>query len=179
MVVAAKRFIGTLDSNKKSETLFPFDIDERYNFHFIPKNNRKGISMNEMNEQQKQAALTLIKSCLSEDAVKKVTDIMALDLVLKALEHRKPEDHFRDPGNYHISVFGIPGKNTIWGWRLEGHHISFNFSANENKLVSGTPGFLGSNPALVLEGPQKGKQVLKDETEMGFALLNSLSKEQL
>jgi hypothetical protein len=99
---------------------------------------------------------------------------MGLDLVLKELEKRAPDDHYRDPGNYHISVFGIPSATTIWGWRLEGHHISFNFSMDKGKVVAGTPGFLGSNPAVVLDGPKKGTQVLKDETETGFALLHSL-----
>ena len=45
--------------------------------------------------------------------------------------------------------------------------------------MSGTPSFLGSNPGIVLAGPEKGKQVLKDETELGFALLHSLDASQL
>jgi hypothetical protein len=70
-------------------------------------------------------------------------------------------------------------KKTVWGWRLDGHHICFSFSVNNNKLVSGTPGFLGSNPGIVQDGDQKGKEVLKTEKEMGFDLLNSLSADQL
>ncbi len=177
-VTAANQFIHTLTDDQKTETLFPFDIDERYNFHFIPRE-RKGITFNEMNEAQKKTAIALMKTCLSEQAFQKTQDIMSLDIVLKELEKRKPDDHFRDPGNYHISIFGIPSATTIWGWRFEGHHISFNFSIDKQKLVSGTPGFLGSNPAIVLDGPQKGKQVLKDETDMGFALLHSLDKRQI
>ena len=177
-VTAVNQFINTLTTDQKAETVFPFDIEERYNFHFIPRD-RKGITFNEMNEAQKNAAIHLIKSCLSDNAFKKTQEIMQLDLVLKELEKRKPDDHFRDPGNYHISVFGIPSATTTWGWRFEGHHISFNFSMDKGKLVSGTPGFLGSNPAVVLDGPQKGKQVLKEETETGFALLHSLNENQL
>ncbi|MES2330450.1 MAG: DUF3500 domain-containing protein [Bacteroidota bacterium] len=177
-VTAVNQFINTLTKEQKEETIFPFDIEERYNFHFVPKE-RKGITFNEMNEEQKKAALTLMKTCLSDVAFQKTQEIMQLDLVLKELEKRKPEDHFRDPGNYHISVFGIPSPTTIWGWRFEGHHISFNFSMDKQKVVGGTPGFLGSNPAIVLDGPKKGTQVLKEETESGFALLHSLSQQQL
>lgn len=177
-VNAADQFINTLNKEQKAETVFPFDIEERYNFHFVPKD-RKGITFNEMNEAQKAAAINLMKTCLSEQAFNKTQEIMGLDLVLKELEKRAQDDHFRDPGNYHISVFGIPSGTTIWGWRLEGHHISFNFSMDKGKVVSGTPGFLGSNPALVLDGPKKGTQVLKDETETGFALLHSLKEQQL
>jgi hypothetical protein len=177
-VTAANQFIATLTDDQKTETIFPFDGEERYNYHFIPRE-RKGITFNEMNDVQKELAIKLMKTCMSEQAFQKTQDIMQLDLVLKELEKRKPDDHFRDPGNYHISIFGIPAAKTIWGWRFEGHHVSFNFSMDKERIVSGTPAFLGSNPALVLDGPQKGKQVLKDESNMGFDLLHSLTEKQL
>ncbi len=177
-LTAANQFIATLTNDQKTGTVFPFDIEERYNFHFIPRE-RKGITFNEMNDAQKKAAINLMKTCMSEQAFQKTQEIMQLDIILKEIEKRKPDDHFRDPGNYHISIFGIPSPTTIWGWRFEGHHVSFNFSMDKQKIVAGTPGFLGSNPAIVLEGPQKGKQVLKDETNMGFALLHSLTVKQL
>jgi hypothetical protein len=104
---------------------------------------------------------------------------MQLDAILKELEHRKPEDHFRDPGKYFVTIFGLPAKGSIWGWRFEGHHVAFHFCADKNKLVAGTPSFLGSNPAIVLNGPQKGQELLKEETDMGFGLLHALSKEEL
>jgi hypothetical protein len=53
---------------------------------------------------------------------------MQLEIVLKALEKRTEADRYRDPGNYHISIFGVPTNHSIWGWRFEGHHQSFNFS---------------------------------------------------
>lgn len=179
MVAAAKAFINTLDSSQKALALFPFDTDERYNFHFFPIENRKGISFNELTSLQKQAAKSLIKTCLSDEATKKVDEIMQLENVLKEIENRKADDHFRDPGKYNMTIFGLPSNNTTWGWRFEGHHICFNFSARDKKLVSGTPGFFGANPAIVRSGPYKGLQVLKEETEAGFALLHSLSGEQL
>lgn len=177
-VTAVNQFINTLSSEQKAGTVFPFDGEERYNFHFVPRE-RKGITFNEMNDAQKTAALYLMRTCLSEQAFQKTQDIMQLDAVLKEIEKRKPEDHYRDPGNYHFSVFGIPSATTIWGWRFEGHHISFNFSMDKMKVIAGTPGFLGSNPAVVQEGPFKGKQVLKEETDAGFNLLNTLSNDQL
>jgi hypothetical protein len=179
MVAAAGKFISLLNAGQKSLTLYPFDTEERYGFHYFPIDDRKGIPMDQLNADQKQAALDLLKTCLSEQAAKKVSEIMGLEVILKELEHRGPDDHFRDPGKYYLTIFGVPGDNTIWGWRFEGHHASFNFSAKNKKLVSGTPGFLGANPAIVPEGPQKGKEILKDEKEMGFALLHSLTEEEL
>ncbi|HEV7620627.1 MAG TPA: DUF3500 domain-containing protein [Flavisolibacter sp.] len=179
IIKTAADFISTLDSNQKLIAVYPFDTDERFNFHFFPKNDRKGISLNDLNNQQKQAAFNLLKSGLSENAFKKAKEIRELETILKDIEHRKADDHFRDPGKYYMIIFGIPGENNIWGWRFEGHHVSFSFFADKNKLVSGTPGFLGANPAIVQAGPQKGMQVLKEEEEMGFDLLHSLSKAQL
>jgi len=131
MVAAADKFINLLDSNQQAHTLFPFDVDDRYNFYYFPVNDRKGIEMNELNDSQKQAAMDLLRSCLSDETVKKVNDIMALELILKTLENRKPEDHYRDPGKYYLTIFGVPANNTIWGWRFDGHHICLNFSARE------------------------------------------------
>jgi hypothetical protein len=179
LVNKANAFIGLLDNAQKGKALFPFDTTERYRFHFVPQDDRKGISLNELNPAQLEAGMELLKACLSEATSKQVNEIRQLDLILKELEHRKPEDHFRDPGKYFISIFGIPAATTIWGWRFEGHHIAYHFSANKGRLVAGTPSFMGSNPARVLEGPAAGKVILKDETELGFALLHALSPEAL
>ena len=60
-----------------------------------------------------------------------------------------------------------------------GAAIGLYFSAKDNLLVSGTPGFMGSNPAIVKEGKEKGKQILKAEAEMAFDLLNHFSTAEL
>jgi hypothetical protein len=179
LVSKANAFIHLLDSSQRVKTFYPFDDGERYRFNFVPLDDRKGISINELNATQRTALMDLLRTCLSEETVKKVNNIMQLDVVLKELEHRKPEDHFRDPGKYFVTIFGIPTARTIWGWRFEGHHVAFHFSADKNQLVAGTPSFLGSNPGIVLSGDQKGEEVLKDETAQGFALLHALSAEEL
>jgi hypothetical protein len=104
---------------------------------------------------------------------------MSLETVLREVEGRGSDDTYRDPKKYYFSVFGSPSKDAPWGWRLEGHHLSLNFSAIDNKLQSSTPSFMGSNPATVPCGQRKGEQILKDESSYGFSLLNSFSKAQL
>lgn len=177
-VSTARSFISLLSEAQKTESVFPFDVEERYNFHFVPMK-RRGITFNEMNPQQHKLALELLRSCLSKETFQKTNEIIQLEIVLKELEKRKPEDNFRDPGNYHFTIFGNPSSQSIWGWRFEGHHISFNFSFNRKTLVAGTPGFMGSNPAIVLNGPMAGKQVLKQESDKGFAVINSFTSAQL
>jgi hypothetical protein len=175
----ANAFINTLNESQKTKALYPFDTAERFRFMYVPLDDRKGISMNELSEPQQAAVFDLLKTSLTTETIAKIKSIMLLDNVLKELEHRKPDDHYRDPKKYFITIFGIPSAITVWGWRFEGHHIAFHFSANKKELVAGTPSFLGSNPAIVLQGPQKDENVLKAETDQGFALLHALSADEL
>lgn len=174
----ATDFIQSLTEKQRTQTVHTLDNDERYNWHYFPKSDRKGISLNELSDAQKNKALALLKSCLSSTGFSKTMDVIELENVLQVLENRR-DNEYRNSGKYYITIFGTPDQKDSWGWRFEGHHISFNFSAMNNKLSSGTPGFLGANPAIVQSGPQKGKQPLKEETEAGFALLQSFTKEQL
>ena len=56
----------------------------------------KGISMNELDSVQKEAAMNLLKTCLSNNGYNKVHDIMQLEIILKALEHREAKRPFCD-----------------------------------------------------------------------------------
>jgi hypothetical protein len=116
-----------------------------------------------------------LHTALSDTAFEKTMSVIKLENVLREIENASPD--YRNPGNYYFSIFGNPAAS-IWGWRLDGHHVSFNFSSKNNRLISGTPGFLGANPAIVLTGPQKGLQILKDESLLGLAMLNSLTADQ-
>jgi hypothetical protein len=175
----ATNFLNTLSTEQRAKALYDFGSDEKYNWHFVPVKDRKGIVIGDLNEKQKEAAFALLKLYLSDTAFKQTQEIMQLELVLRELENRSQDDWFRNPLNYAFIFFGNPSDTAAWGWRFEGHHISFTFSTINNRLVSGTPGFLGANPAIVLSGPQKGKEVLKNESELGFALIQSLTSSQL
>jgi len=174
MAAAANNFLQNLTSQHQEKAQFLFDDQERYNWHFVPRD-RKGIPLKELNKAQQEAAMNLLHTALSDTGFKKTTAIIKLEGILRDIEGSGSD--YRDPGKYFFSIFGNP-IDSIWGWRIEGHHISLNFSSLNNELVSGTPGFLGANPAIVLSGPEKGLQILKDETELGFSLLHSLDTEQ-
>ena len=176
MSQAANEFLQSLSPKQRSMTQFKFDEEERYNWHFIPKA-RKGIPWKELNGMQRNSAMKMLHAALSDTGFQKTTAIVQLEDILRRTEGRPDGDDYRDSGKYYISVFGNPS-NPIWGWRFEGHHISLNFSLRENHLVSATPNFLGANPAIVLSGSEKGMEVLKDETQLGLALLNSLDATQ-
>ncbi len=174
----ANSFLNTLSTDLKAQAQFDFQDAERFNWNFVPIA-RKGPSFRDFDADQKKAAISLLRASLSDQGYQKATGIIELETVLKALEKRTPADNYRDPLNYHISIFGKPSSSKEWGWRFEGHHISLNFSSLRGVLVSSTPSFFGSNPGIVASGDKKGTQILKKEMELGFLLLNSLDEGQL
>ncbi len=174
----ADAFLNTLSAELRAKAQFSFGDAERFNWNFVPIA-RRGPSLRDFDEKQKNAAITLLRASLSDQGYQKVSGIIELENVLKVLENRAPADNYRDPLNYHFSIFGTPSSSKEWGWRFEGHHISLNFSSTQGVLASSTPSFLGSNPGIVNSGDKKGTQVLKKEMELGFSLLNSLDEGQL
>jgi hypothetical protein len=85
----------------------------------------------------------------------------------------------RDPENYSVSVFGAPDSpGALWGWRLEGHHLSLNFTLVPGKPVAVTPAFFGANPAEVRSGPLKGLRTLAREQDLGRALAQGMDASQ-
>ncbi len=178
----ANIFLKTLTSNLKSQALFSLTDAERVNMNFVPTA-RKGPTFHDFNEEQKQAALDLLKASLSQEGFRKSEGIIELEKVLIIVENNRLKmsdgSPMRDPLNYHFCIFGDPSPTNVWGWRFEGHHISLNFTSTKGAISSSTPSFFGSNPGVVNIEEQRGKEVLKAETELGFKLVNSLTEDQL
>ncbi|MDQ2658761.1 MAG: DUF3500 domain-containing protein [Bacteroidota bacterium] len=174
----ANDFLALLDETQSEKAKYDFEDDERFDWHYVPRE-RNGIAFKDMNENQRQAALALLRACLSEQGYQKANSIIALENILREIEKRTADDTYRDPLNYSITVFGNPHESALWGWRLEGHHISLNFSSADGEIVSSTPTFWGSNPAIVRSGRNTGRQILKQESDLGFTLVNSLNANQM
>jgi len=170
----AVQFLSSLTDVQKQKAQLLFDDEERYRWFYIPIE-RKGVPLKELTDKQVKIAMDLLHTTLSDTAFNKTMAIIQLENVLREIENASPD--YRNPGNYYFTIFGNP-VDSIWGWRFEGHHVSFNFSSQNNTLVSGSPGFMGANPAVVQSGPQQGLEVLKDESSLGFELLHSLTVEQ-
>jgi hypothetical protein len=130
-----------------------------------------------MTAPQRQAAQKLLSTGLSAKGMKQSSQIMNdLELVLRG-DGPNPSMG-RDPELYYFTVFGTPGDKTAWGWRVEGHHLSQNFTIANGVMSSWTPDFYGANPAEVMEGSRKGLRVLAAEEDKAFALLHALDAEQ-
>ena len=173
MTTAAQAFLETLDEEARAQAMIPLEDEERFNWHFTPRK-RKGLPLKAMTTEQRIAAHDLMQSALSSKGYLKATSIMQLEAVLKMLEDGSPR---RDQENYAFSVFGTPSLDAPWGWRLEGHHLSLNYTSTTDELAA-TPAFFGSNPAEVRAGPSAGLRVLAAEEDLARDLMAELDEEQ-
>jgi len=176
MADAATKFLGSLKPEQAAKASYKLKDDERQNWHFIPKA-RNGLTIKDMTEDQRKLAMKLLRSGLSDHGYGKATNIMSLETILRELEG--PNSRMtRDPELYYITVFGKPDAKGTWGWRVEGHHLSVNYTIVKGEYVAGTPSFFGTNPAEVKSGPRQGLRALADEEDRGRELIKALSPEQ-
>ena len=173
MAGLAGAFLETLDPAQRRAAQWPFDDAERRNWHYVPRP-RAGVAIEAMAPAAKAAVHDLLRHALSEAGYRKATTIMALEEPLGLIEnHRR---HYRNPENYAVTIFGEPGR-LPWGWRIEGHHLSLNFSAVTEELFGVTPAFWGANPAHVPAGyPLAGERALGRETDLAYELVRSLNE---
>lgn len=148
-----------------------FDSPDRTDWHYVPRD-RAGLAIGDMSEAQRRATWALLDTGLSRLGREKVDGILKIEPILGRLEGNPS---FRDPGRYHVAIFGTPGAGA-WGWRFEGHHLSLNVTLGRE--VATTPAFFGANPARVADGPARGLRVLAAEEDLGRALYASLTVEQ-
>jgi hypothetical protein len=177
MANAASALIAALNSDQKAKAAFEFQDAQRSDWHFIPRP-RKGLPIKEMTHEQRLLAHALLSTGLSHSGYGKAVSIMSLEAVLAELEKTRVGGPARDPELYFVSIFGTPGGATPWGWRMEGHHLSLNFTVAGDESPSMTPSFFGTNPGEIRQGPRAGLRVLAKEEELGRALVKSLNDSQ-
>jgi len=166
MSAAAARLIEALNAEQRKQATYPLESDEYLHWNFIPDETfpRNGLPLKAMTEPQQRLAHELLKSGLSERGYQTYTSIIALENILRGVEGGRGDGRgrgmARDASAYRFTVFGQPSATGVWGWRVEGHHVSLHFLVNKGTVAASTPSFAGSNPAEVQDGPDKGKRVL-------------------
>jgi hypothetical protein len=174
--------LATLSAQQRATCVMPYDTPERVGWHFIPKAQRKGLQIKDMTDRQRQAALGLLQSVLSEVGYDKARTIMSLEALLHEVEKDRQGGAIRDPQRYYYTVFGQPGEAGRWGLSIEGHHLSLNFAVEGERVIGSTPTFFAANPTIVYRqapgGPDRGTRVLADEELLAFELFWRLNDQQ-
>ena len=150
---------------------------------------RAGTSIANMNNDQRRILHRVLIASLSSQGYLKAGAIMHLDELLNQYydslyaQKKISDTNFRrikdlkwSPGNYYFAFFGNPSQKP-WGFKLEGHHLSINFSFIGDNLAV-TPLFLGTDPAEYTLSHYAGWRVLGKEEDLGLKLIRSLPPSQ-
>lgn len=172
---AAVAFLAALAEDQRKRTQYPVDDDEWrkwMNQHFYL---RQGVSFEEMNAAQREAAFGLMRAGLSAKGLKLSQDIMKLNHTLGELNR----DDFVQYGEwlYHVTIMGEPSATKPWGWQVDGHHLIVNYFVLGDQVVM-SPVFVGSEPVTARSGKFKGVTILQEEQDRGLAFFRSLDAAQ-
>jgi len=192
LLLKTNSFLSTLTQDQRHSLNLEFNDTLRTKWTNLPVGiaKRPGIRYGILSAESRIAFHHILSTLLSSQGYLKTTSIMKLDDILNevyetAYANKEIDDHeieeLRnlkwDFENYFVSVWGTPNKQSTWGIKFEGHHVSINLTAVGNKF-SVTPLFLGTDPAEVHSTKYAGLRVLNKEEDYGFHLIHSLSEDQ-
>lgn len=179
MADAASAFLASLGKAELTKATFPFEGDERYDWHYTPVD-RNGLLISEMSGDQIDLAFKMMETGYSASGYQMARQIIRLETILGEYEAmtNNVSSWQRLEERYWFSVFGEPGSAEPWGWRVGGHHIGIVASVVGNSEVSIHPLFFGSNPAEVKHGEQKGMRTLAEEEDWARSLVIGMTDDQ-
>ena len=175
---AADNFLACLTPDQKVKAACPFSEEERRTFwHYTPII-RDGLTLEEMEFQQRRLAHKLVATGVSRTGYAAVSAIIGLETTLDMYEGWGSGKWQRNPGNYYMSVFGTPGTVEPWGWKFEGHHVSLNYTIVNGQIVSPTPTFFGANPADAALNGVSALRPIGNVEDLARDLVHNLSDQQ-
>lgn len=152
---------------------YPFSDTLRMKWERVP-GQRMGLKLSSFTETQKIALHELMRSCLSTQGYLTATAVMFNEDIQKKFEP------ILGRNEYWVEVFGNPSAKSYWSWKLEGHHLSLNFTFKGNKMIANSPFLMATNPSnSITDTVRAGLIILYKEEEMGRQLVNSLTDGQL
>jgi hypothetical protein len=182
---------NSFDNLQKRSAELNFNDTARIKWNNLPVGlrARAGISIGNMTDDQRKLVHRILSASLSSQGYLKATSIMHLDdllnryydsLYFKKVINDTTYTFVRSllwsHKNYFFAFFGNP-TDSIWGYKLEGHHLSVNFTFSNDHL-SVTPFFIGTDPAEYDNSEYAGWGVLGQEEDLGIKLIHLLSTEQ-
>lgn len=152
---------------------FAFDAPERHRWTYVP-GERAGVTLDDMEPDERKLAMNLLAASLSRTGYEKATNVMKLAAVLK-----ETRGFGRGQGAYAFAIFGKLEPDSLWGWRVEGHHLSLNFTSFGDRVISVTPHCVCADPMEVSVGLYAGLAPIYREDYIGRDLARNLDDAQL
>jgi len=157
----ASAWLAALPEELRQRASQPFDSEGRKLWGYMG-GSHGGVALGEQSPDERRLQDLLLREALSHTGYLKLHAIESLEEVLE-----------RDPSAYFMTVFGDPSGTDPWGFKLEGHHVSLNFTLQKDEFVSATPLFLGADPARVEKGARIGLEIFYQEEKLMRDLLGS------
>lgn len=187
----ASQLFNSFNENQRKAGHLTFNDTSRLKWNNLPVGlrARAGVSVAKMNNDQRRLLHRVLSAALSSQGYLKASGIMHLDELVNAhYDSLHSNKQINDgvysfvqklqwsPGNYYFAFFGSPTQSN-WGFKLEGHHLSVNFTFINSQL-SVTPFFIGTDPAEMTYSFYAGWRVLGEEEDLGLKLIKTLSEQQ-
>lgn len=171
---AAVAYLASLSAEQRAASLFPIPpasaaTDEFRLWSNVDGYQRQGLSLAQLNDQQKALGLGILRAGLSARGLATSETIRKLNTVAGELVS-KP-DQFNE-NLYYFTFLGEPSATEPWGWQFEGHHLVLNYFVLGDQVVM-TPSFYGTEPRT-----GGGLSAFDQELAAGIALINSLDAAQ-
>ncbi len=171
---AAAALTDLVPDDQRRALALSWDSPQRVRWQYTP-GTRPGLALADMDQVQRDAALALLRTGLSERGFASAWAVMALESVLHDLERSRRRRGYerRHPLHYWFAVFGDPDGSRPWGWRVGGHHVCVHATVVGSSSVV-LPLFLGANPAVAPDG----SRALPEEEDLARELVVSLDEAQ-
>ena len=125
IVQAGRSFLASLTAAQRATTQHPVDSPhwrrwcnwEQFTF-------RHGLSFEDMNTAQREAALSLLRESLSARGFETARNVMKLNHTLAEITGNW---NWLGEWIYFLCIFGTPSADQPWGWQLDGHHLNLNY----------------------------------------------------
>lgn len=173
LVQRTQTFIGKLEPDKRKLASFPWAGKQwrDWNYYGVTGYIKPGLRLEQMSADQKAAAWDLLSALLSKAGLDKARNVMTLQDVLA---ERGDGRGVRSSERFSFAVFGTPSASGTWGFRLEGHHLTFSVAVREGQIVSVTPSSFSVNPNRVTSGKHAGLVTLTAEEQLARRLFADL-----
>lgn len=173
--LAGEEFLKSLGPEQLEKTQFDIQDDEWRKWCNVDNGiyTRQGISLKEMDQEQRKLAFELMQNALSAKGLQLSKDIMKTDQTLRELNNGNP---IYDEELYFFTIMGNPSLTEPWGWQIDGHHLVINYFILGDQVVM-TPTFMGGEPIITTSGKYKGNTIFQDEQNLGLKFMRSLPVE--
>ena len=175
LLAVATDMLAVLSPSERNAVHYPIDAPQWRSWsnpEFLI--NPNGLRLEDLGLASRAAVLRLIQASLSAKGFEKARGCMKTNAFLGQLCQL---ENIMNEWSYNFLLFGEPSLTEPWGWNMYGHHLCLNVFIQGSQMVI-SPSFMGAEPNLIDDGPNKGLKLFGTEQDVALALMRSLPAAQ-